>query len=53
MYAIPVHAHHSFAIFDHEHPFELSGVVKEFKFTSPHSFIRVEVKDKDETRAYP
>jgi hypothetical protein len=47
MYAIPVYAHHSFAIFDHEHPFELSGVVKEFKYTSPHSFIRVEVKDKD------
>lgn len=40
-------AHHSFAMFDQEHPLELSGVVKEFKYTSPHSFIVLEVKDKD------
>ena len=42
MHAIPVYAHHSFGMFDHEHPFELSGVVKEFKFTSrtPSSVLR-------------
>jgi len=41
-----VFAHHSFATFDQDHPLELSGVVKEFSFTNPHSFIRLEVKDK-------
>lgn len=47
MYAGPGHAHHSFAMFDHEHPLEVTGVVKEFKYTSPHSLIRLEVKDRD------
>jgi hypothetical protein len=40
-------AHHSFAMFDQEHPQEVTGVVKEFKYTSPHSFIILDVKDKD------
>jgi hypothetical protein len=40
-------AHHSFAMFDQEHPQEVTGVVKEFKYTSPHSFIILEIKDKD------
>jgi hypothetical protein len=40
-------AHHSFAMFDQEHPLELVGTVREFKYTSPHSFIILEVKDKD------
>jgi hypothetical protein len=40
-------AHHSFAMFDQEHPLELVGTVREFKYTSPHSFIVLEVKDKD------
>ena len=37
-------AHHSFAMFDQEHPMELQGTVQEFKFTSPHTFIILEVK---------
>jgi len=37
-------AHHSFAMFDQENPIELEGVVQEFKFTSPHTFIILEVK---------
>jgi Family of unknown function (DUF6152) len=40
-------AHHSFAMFDQEHPQEVTGVVKEFKYTSPHSFIILDIKDKD------
>ena len=40
-------AHHSFAMFDQEHPIELSGTVKEFKFTSPHTFVLLEVKGSD------
>ena len=41
------YAHHSFAMFDQEHPIELSGTVKEFKFTSPHTFVLLEVKGSD------
>ena len=40
-------AHHSFAIFDTEHPLELRGTVQEFRFTSPHAFIVLEVKGAD------
>jgi Family of unknown function (DUF6152) len=40
-------AHHSFAMFDQDHPLELSGTVTEFKFTSPHTFILLEVKGTD------
>jgi len=40
-------AHHSFAMFDQENPVELAGTVQEFKFTSPHTFILLQVKDQD------
>jgi hypothetical protein len=42
-------AHHSFAMFDMEHPIEISGTVKEFKFVSPHTLLIVEVKGEDGT----
>jgi hypothetical protein len=44
-------AHHSFAMFDQENPVELEGTVQEFKYTSPHSYILLEVKGKDGTTA--
>jgi hypothetical protein len=40
-------AHHSFAMFDQEHPIELEGTVQEFKFTAPHAFIILAVKQED------
>jgi uncharacterized protein DUF6152 len=40
-------AHHSFAMFDQEHPIELEGIVQDFKFTSPHTFILLKVKEQD------
>jgi len=40
-------AHHSFAMFDQEHPIDLVGTVKEWKYTAPHAFIILEVKDQD------
>src|SRR5262245_10815473 len=40
-------AHHSFAMFDQDNPIELEGVVQEFKFTSPHTFIILIVKQSD------
>jgi hypothetical protein len=42
-----VMAHHSFAMFDTDHPADLVGTVQEFKFTSPHTFILLEVKGDD------
>jgi hypothetical protein len=42
-------AHHSFAMFDQKSPIEMEGVVKEFRYVSPHSFIVLEVKQEDGT----
>ena len=42
-------AHHSFAMFDQEHPVDMVGTVHEFKFTSPHSFILLKAKGPDGT----
>ena len=39
--ASPAWAHHSFAMFDREKTITLSGVVKEFMWTSPHVLIQV------------
>ena len=40
-------AHHSFAMFDQDNPIELEGIVQEFKYTSPHTFILLQVKGPD------
>jgi hypothetical protein len=40
-------AHHSAAMFDQQNLIEIEGVVQEFKFTSPHSFIVLQVKAQD------
>ncbi len=39
--------HHSIAMFDRDHPIQLTGVVREFKFANPHAFIVLEVVGKD------
>ena len=38
-------AHHSFAMFDSDNPIELVGTLREFKYTNPHTFIVLDVKD--------
>jgi len=40
-------AHHSFAMFDAEHPIDIAGTVKEFRFVSPHTILIVDVKGED------
>jgi len=40
-----VQAHHSVAVFDREHPTTLSGTVREFKYTNPHTWIYLSVPD--------
>jgi hypothetical protein len=40
-------AHHSFAMFDAQHPRDISGTVKEFRFVSPHTILIVTVRGED------
>src|SRR4029078_7901566 len=42
-------AHHSFAMFDTEHPIEITGTVREFRWVAPHTVLIVEVKGQDGT----
>ena len=43
-------AHHSFsATYDSAQKVEIQGVVKEFVWRNPHSFMRIDVMDKDGT----
>ncbi|HEY7298821.1 MAG TPA: DUF6152 family protein [Xanthobacteraceae bacterium] len=42
-------AHHSFAMFDQEHPVDIVGTVTEFKYSSPHVYIFLDVKGPDGT----
>ena len=39
----PASAHHSFAMFDRDRTVTLQGVVKEFQWTNPHSWIQINV----------
>jgi hypothetical protein len=41
----PAWVHHSGAMFDKTRVIEISGVVKEFAWTNPHSSFKVEVQD--------
>ena len=43
--AVPVGAHHSFAMFDNEKELTLEGTIKEFQWTNPHTWTQVLVKD--------
>src|SRR5437870_1741813 len=46
-------AHHSPAVFDRTKEVKLVGVVKEFRWTNPHSWIELSVRnDKDELEAW-
>jgi hypothetical protein len=45
--APPAMAHHSFAMFDRDHPTPLAGTVKDFQWTNPHVWIQVLVAGPD------
>jgi hypothetical protein len=45
LFTAPALAHHSFAMFDQSKTVELQGVVKEFQWTNPHSWLVVMVTD--------
>ena len=42
-------AHHSAVMFDDESEVTVSGVVREFQYTNPHSWLLVDVTDEDGT----
>jgi hypothetical protein len=44
LFAAPALAHHSHAMFDYESDVELSGTVKEFRWTNPHSWLHLMVE---------
>ncbi len=39
----PALAHHSFAMFDHDHQVKLTGTVTQFQWTNPHVYIDMDV----------
>ena len=49
LFAAPlrVDAHHSAVMFDDQKEVTLQGTVKEFQYTNPHSWLLVDVTDKD------
>jgi hypothetical protein len=47
MATMPASGHHSFAMFDREKEITLEGVVKEFQWTNPHTWIQLVVTGAD------
>ena len=45
--AWPIMAHHSGTMFDHDKEQTWTGVVKEFQYTNPHSWLIVDVTNED------
>lgn len=48
-FSAPALAHHSIAMFDFTKEVELHGVVKEFQYTNPHSWLIITVTNEDGT----
>lgn len=46
MASLPVRAHHSTAMFEEKKTITVEGVVKEFQYTNPHSWLLIDVADK-------
>ena len=45
LFANPLFAHHSFAMFDHTRTLNLNGAVTKFQWTNPHAYIELDVTD--------
>jgi hypothetical protein len=46
-------AHHSFAMFDHDHQIKISGTVTHFQWTNPHVYIDLDsANDRGELKHY-
>jgi len=52
--SLPASAHHSYAMFDIDKKVGVEGTVKQFMWTNPHSWIRLEVMDaKGQVKEWP
>ena len=49
LFAGPSWAHHSMTMFDDKKEITLEGVVKEFQYTNPHSWLLIDVTNEDGT----
>ena len=47
--ALPVAAHHSFAMFDQTKVMALEGTVRQFQWATPHAFIELDVSARGRT----
>jgi hypothetical protein len=45
--SLPSFAHHSGAMFDYTQLIEVTGVVKQFQYTNPHSWLIIDVTNED------
>jgi hypothetical protein len=45
--AVPSFAHHSAVMFDDAKEITVTGTIKEFQYTNPHSWLLVDVKNED------
>ncbi|MFL2840580.1 MAG: DUF6152 family protein [Pseudohongiellaceae bacterium] len=45
--SLPVSAHHSAAMFDKTQLIEMTGIVKQFQYTNPHSWLIIDVTNDD------
>jgi len=50
--SLPASAHHSYAMFDVKKNISVEGTVKQFMWTNPHSWIRMEVMDKGQPKEW-
>lgn len=50
--AAPAPAHHSFGMFDVQQEVTLSGTVREFQWTNPHSWLQLQVSEGGRTVEY-
>jgi hypothetical protein len=46
-FAAPIFAHHSGVMFDDQKEVTVTGVVKEFQYTNPHSWLLIDVTNDD------
>lgn len=40
-FAVQGRAHHSFSMFDREHPITISGTIREFQWVNPHTWVQI------------
>ena len=45
LFAMPLAAHHSFAIFDHSQTYTLKGTVLTFQWTNPHGYMELDLSE--------